>query len=75
MAELFHTIVLTPLFLAVNKLFVCFFLLLQDIDEAEIPNYEQNVSDVLALIPSLPKGLDVNIHFTGCVFCVFCVFI
>ncbi|VDK79171.1 unnamed protein product [Litomosoides sigmodontis] len=37
----------------------------KDIDEAEIPNYEQNVSDVLALIPSLPKGLDVNIHFTG----------
>uniref|UniRef100_A0A1I7VIM0 Ubiquitin carboxyl-terminal hydrolase n=1 Tax=Loa loa TaxID=7209 RepID=A0A1I7VIM0_LOALO len=36
-----------------------------DIDEAELPNYEQNVSDVLALIPSLPKGLDVNIHFTG----------
>ncbi|VDK64386.1 unnamed protein product [Onchocerca ochengi] len=37
----------------------------KDIDEAELPNYEQNVSDVLALIPSLPKGLDVNIHFTG----------
>ncbi|KAM3726432.1 Ubiquitin carboxyl-terminal hydrolase [Dirofilaria immitis] len=36
-----------------------------DIDEAELPNYEQNVSDVFALIPSLPKGLDVNIHFTG----------
>uniref|UniRef100_A0A0R3S6Q2 Ubiquitin carboxyl-terminal hydrolase n=1 Tax=Elaeophora elaphi TaxID=1147741 RepID=A0A0R3S6Q2_9BILA len=37
----------------------------KDIDEAELPNYEQNVSDVLTLIPSLPKGLDVNIHFTG----------
>lgn len=37
----------------------------KDIDEAELPNYEQNLSDVLALIPSLPKGLDVNIHFTG----------
>lgn len=43
--------------------------LFQDIDEAELPNYEQNVSDVLALIPSLPKGLDVNIHFTGFVVC------
>uniref|UniRef100_A0A915Q2D5 Ubiquitin-like modifier-activating enzyme ATG7 n=1 Tax=Setaria digitata TaxID=48799 RepID=A0A915Q2D5_9BILA len=37
----------------------------KDIDDAELPNYEQNVSDVLTLIPSLPKGLDVNIHFTG----------
>ncbi|VDK46572.1 unnamed protein product [Gongylonema pulchrum] len=42
-------------------------LLLLDITECELANYEQNIEDVLTLIPSLPRGLDVNIHFTGCV--------
>ncbi|VDN02988.1 unnamed protein product [Thelazia callipaeda] len=36
-----------------------------DLDESEISNYEKNVSDVLTLIPSLSKGLDVNVFFTG----------
>lgn len=37
----------------------------QNLSESDELNYEQNISDVLSLVPSLPRGLDVNLEFTG----------
>ncbi|VDM29397.1 unnamed protein product [Toxocara canis] len=37
----------------------------EGLDESDALNYEQNISDVLSLVPSLPRGLDVNVQFNG----------
>ncbi len=29
-------------------------------------NYQQNVSDALAILPKTQTGLDINLKFTGC---------
>lgn len=38
---------------------------LQDISAELQANYEQNVSDAIAVLPKLMTGLDVNVRFTG----------
>uniref|UniRef100_A0A915C4S7 Ubiquitin carboxyl-terminal hydrolase n=1 Tax=Parascaris univalens TaxID=6257 RepID=A0A915C4S7_PARUN len=37
----------------------------EGLNEGDALNYEQNISDVLSLVPSLPRGLDVNVQFNG----------
>uniref|UniRef100_A0A0N5AT07 Ubiquitin carboxyl-terminal hydrolase n=1 Tax=Syphacia muris TaxID=451379 RepID=A0A0N5AT07_9BILA len=37
----------------------------KDLEESNQRNYEQIIDDVLQLVQTLPKGLDVNPHFSG----------
>lgn len=37
----------------------------QNIPEGVQLNYEQNFMDAMQILPKLPKGLDVNVRFTG----------
>uniref|UniRef100_A0A0M3ITT3 Ubiquitin carboxyl-terminal hydrolase n=1 Tax=Ascaris lumbricoides TaxID=6252 RepID=A0A0M3ITT3_ASCLU len=43
----------------------------EGLNEGDALNYEQNMSDVLSLVPSLPRGLDVNVQFNGYILLLF----
>lgn len=59
---------LTPTVLLLFFVFSCSFSLVLMFflkEFAQRPDYQQNISDAIAVLPKLMTGLDVNVKFTG----------